>query len=203
MQEGIPSRNGRLTAATPLWLRVSTAASLAVAAASLILALLFSDRADRAETAIESSFTVAGWRNENAIENAISANGEIGRSRGSARVAAASGGFFLAAAIVLMVMGIRDRNRKTEILGRMASEWKEEKAEEIRGFISLHVGTLAQKRIELMSSNDYGVVDESAWHQELVYFINRVLRQHCRVDAESFTFIELKSMVEKQISSIG
>jgi hypothetical protein len=54
-----------------------------------------------------------------------------------------------------------------------------------------------------MSSNDYGVVDESAWHQELVYFINRVLRQHCRVDAESFTFIELKSMVENQISSIG
>jgi preprotein translocase subunit SecG len=131
----------------PLWLRVSTAASLAVAATTLILAVLFSDRADRAETAIESSFTVSGWRNENAIENAVSASGEIGRSRSLARTAAATGGFFLAAAIVLMVMGARERNRKTEIMSRMASEWKEEKAAEIRGFISLHVGTLAQKRI--------------------------------------------------------
>lgn len=203
MEHGLPRRTVTMTPKTPLWISLSTGLPLLAMVASLLLALDFSSRIEGAICSIESSCTVSGWRNEAAIESALSRSADIQRLRTGRTTALVAGCVSLALSSVFAMIGMSDRKRKTELLGSLASEWKEEKSSEIRGFISLHVGTLAQKRSELMVANAYGVVDETAWQQELVYFINRVLRQHCRVDADIFSFIELRAMVEKQISMLG
>lgn len=196
-------REGRMIPRTPVWFHVSAGACMLLTLASFALFLSYSDRVDGAVAAVEATYTAAGRRNEPAIENATAADPGITRDRRAAAVAASAGGVFLAASVILAVAGSVDRRRRMLLMDRMTSEWKEEKSSEVRGFISQHIGTLAQKRAELMVANAYGVLDETAWHQELVYFINRVLRPHCRVDADVFSFMELKAMIEKQVSMLG
>ncbi|MDM7992907.1 MAG: hypothetical protein QUS11_06290 [Candidatus Fermentibacter sp.] len=200
---GSGDREGRIVPRTPFWLRVSAGACILLALASFSFFLYFSDRVDDAVGAVESTYTAAGRRNGPAISNAIAGDSGITRDRRARTAALAAGSAFLAASVVLAVAGSVDRRRRMLLLNSMTSEWKEEKSSEIRGFISQHIGTLAQKRAELITANAYGVLDETAWHQELVYFINRVLRPHCGVDADVFSFVELKAMIEKQVSMLG
>lgn len=203
MDETLPSGIRGIRTRAPAWLVVSTALALFATVASLLLALELDAGISARVSEIERSFTVAGWRNEAAVAEAVSSDEGLGRLRDLRMAAFAGVGLLAAAAALLTVLVVRDRRRRAGLLEQAVAGMKAEKADAVRGFISQHIDTLAQKRSELRVANAYGVVDDGAWHQELVYFVNRVLRPSCRVDADVYSFVELRAMIEKQISLLG
>lgn len=200
---GSREQQARMKPATPLWLSISAGAALLAACAFLLLAADFTRKTDRIISSIESRYTIGGWRNESVVEEAISSDPSIPRYRAGRTISFIASGVFFAGSIGLLAYEMSQKRKKAAILEGMEGETKLRLTPQIRGFITLHVATLAQKRMELRVSNAYGVIDEGAWHQELVYFVNRVLRPAIGPDAELFTFVELKAMIEKQISMLG
>lgn len=152
---------------------------------------------------VERVHTFAGWVDSAAVEREVAADGAVLRLRTARLFRWGLASLGAASAVPLLIGLLRWRRRRLAEMEESAGERRRRKESEIRGFISLHLDTLAQKRAELRTVNAYGVVDDAAWQQELVYFINRVLRPGCSVDAEQFTFVDLRSMVERQISLLG
>lgn len=200
---GLKDPSGKLTLAAPVWLTITAGALLVASVVSLFLAMHFSDRIEQTVLSIESRYTVGGWRNEATVNNAVADDPMIPRFRTGRTACFVAFAVFFTAALGAMTYELSLRKKNAAVLSGMTGEIRQRLVPEIRGFITLHIGTLAQKQAELRISNAYGVIDEGAWHQELVYFINRVLRPAIGANAELFTFIELKAMIEKQISMLG
>gem|GEM_PF-1627033 len=194
---------GGVSLTPPLWMSVTMILLLVAALSSLFAAIYAGERIRTAISDIERAHTIGGWRNEAVVEEAVSSDRGIARLRTLRGLAFAGFGILLAGSLAAAGLEMRDRKRKMTVLASMTEEWKAKKSGEIRGFIALHAGTLAQKRVDLRTTNSYGIVDESEWNRELIYFVNRVLRPACGADAELFSFMELRAMVEKQISMLG
>jgi hypothetical protein len=194
---------GRIVPGAPSWIRTSAAAAFLVLLACLAAAHACTGRIGSAIRGIESAHTIMGWRNEPAIAEAVRIDPVIEGCRAWRTVFLAGSGLGFAALAGLAVAASADRRRRAEALARIREDLKQDRMEEIRGFISQHVGVLAQKKIELMTSNEYGVADDAEWQREITYFVNRVLRPGCAPAAESFSFLELRSMVERQMRMLG
>jgi hypothetical protein len=187
----------------PGWITISATAAVLAMAACLAAAYACTGRIESAIRGIESAHTVMGWRNEPAIAEAVRTDPVIEGCRAWRTAFLAGSGLFFAALAGLALAASAERRRSAEARARIAEELKQDRMVEVGGFISQHAGVLAQKRLELVKSNEYGVADDAEWQREITYFVNRVLRPACGPAAESFTLLELRTMVERQIRMLG